>query len=121
MICCIRDDGGRDPGGVCHRPAASRGFGGVHRLDLRMLRAEALNHPDAEQAVVRPEAEHGDRRIERPFCVEREAVLGRVWASANFRCRSRSTSTSGLRGSSRGDLMLSKPRMQSMRPVFQRG
>jgi hypothetical protein len=57
--------------------AAARRFGGVHRLDLRMVRAEALDRPDAEQAAVGTHAEKGDLRIEQPLDAEREAVLGR--------------------------------------------
>src|SRR5258708_12845559 len=42
-----------------------------------MMRAEALDRPDAEQAAVAPDAEEGDRRIEQFLRIEREAVLGR--------------------------------------------
>jgi hypothetical protein len=42
-----------------------------------MVRAEALDRPDAEQAAAGPEAEHGDRRIQQPFCIQCEAVLRR--------------------------------------------
>jgi hypothetical protein len=57
--------------------AASRSFGGVHRLDLRMIRAEALDRSDGEQAAAQPEAEESNSRIAQRVRVEREAVLRR--------------------------------------------
>src|SRR6516164_8883003 len=42
-----------------------------------MMRAKALDRPDAKHAAVRPDAEQADRRVEQPRLIEREAMLRR--------------------------------------------
>jgi hypothetical protein len=71
--CCLRQVGQHGPPG----PAASRRLGGVHWLDLSMVRAGARDRPGAGQDAVGPEAGEGDRRIGLFIQVQREAVLWR--------------------------------------------